>query len=91
MGCFPIVRRETEAVDAEGAFRCIEAGQLDGDVARGLSIEADIKGCGASLFCGEEMAVISSAAGLVEGDAWRSDFDGWRWSGCWRGCRCRCR
>ena len=76
MGCFPIVGRESEAVDAEGAFRCIEARQLDDDVARGLSIEADIKGCGASLFCGEEMAVISGAAGLVEGDAWRSDFGG---------------
>ena len=76
MGCFPIVWSEAEAVDAEGAFRCIEAGQLDSDGAGGLSIEADIKGCGASLFCGEEMAVIPGAAGLVEGDAWRSDFGG---------------
>ena len=89
MGCFPIVWREAEAVDAEGAFRCIEAGELDGDGARGLSIEADIKGCGASLFCGEEMAVIASGAGLVEGDAWRGGSDGWCWSGRWRRRRCR--
>ena len=85
MGCFPIVWREAEAVDAEGAFRCIEAGELDGDVARGLSIEADIKCGGASLFCGEEIAVIASGVGLVEGDAWRGGSDCWSWS--WRRCR----
>ena len=39
----PIAWREVEAVDAERAFRCIKASELDGDGARGLSIEADIK------------------------------------------------
>ena len=76
MGCLPILGRESEGFFAEGAFRWIEAGQFDGDGACGLSIEDDIKGCGVLLFCGDEMAVITCCAGLLEGDAWRSRSDG---------------
>ena len=76
LGYFPTPWREAEGVDAEGTFRCIKAGQFDGDGSGGLSIEEDIKRCGASLFCGEEMAVIACGACLVEGDASRSGSDG---------------
>ena len=77
--------RFVAGIAAAGFGFGIKAGQFDGDGSGGLSIEEDIKRCGASLFCGEEMAVIASAAGLVEGDAWRGGSDGW----CWSGCRCR--
>ena len=76
MRCLPILGRECEGFFAEGAFRWIEAGQFDGDGACGLSIEDDIKGCGVLLFRGDEMAVMTSGAAWLEGDAWRSRLDG---------------